>query len=50
MGGGLQSHHGANEAILAMSKIKNRYPDVTYKIIGNILVDINPAIKIRFRK
>ena len=47
MGGGLQSFHGVNESIHAIAKIKNKYPDIKFKIIGNILVDINSTIKER---
>ena len=45
MGGGLQSFHGVNESILAIAKIKNKYPNIKFKTIGNILVDINLMIK-----
>ena len=45
MGGGLQSFHGVNESIHAIAKIKNKYPDIKFKIIGSILVDINSTIK-----
>ena len=45
MGGGLQSFHGVNESILAIAEIKNKYPNIKFKTIGNILVDINLMIK-----
>ena len=45
MGGGLQSFHGVDESVTAVSKVKNKYPNIKLKIIGNILVDINTMIK-----
>lgn len=45
MGGGLQSFHGVDESVTAVSKVKNIYPNIKLKIIGNILVDINSMIK-----
>ncbi|VUT28001.1 MAG: putative glycosyl transferase [Candidatus Syntrophoarchaeum sp. GoM_oil] len=45
MSGGLQSFHGVNENIVAISKVKNEYPDIKLKIIGNVLVDIDSMVK-----
>lgn len=45
VGGGLQSYHGLNDIILAISEVKKYYPEIKLKIVGNIQTDIEGTIK-----
>ncbi|HPZ14957.1 MAG TPA: glycosyltransferase family 4 protein [Bacillota bacterium] len=44
MAGNLQSFHGVGECIQAVSQIRERYPDVSLTLVGNVREDLNERI------
>jgi len=44
MAGNLQSFHGVDECIQAVSRVRERYPDVSLTLVGNVREDLNERI------
>lgn len=45
MAGNMQSFHGVNECIEAVSQIREHYPDATLTLVGNIREDLSSRIR-----
>lgn len=49
MAGNMQAFHGVSECIEAVSRVRERYPDVTLTLVGNIREDLDERIRVSGR-